>query len=125
MIEGIILEEGSSIHEVLEFLEKNKTSRTVFLPKWWKVKPYARLGENLNALPAAELVKGNDEYAQVIRNILSATLIASNRRAEKFYSTPQGIKVVTLKGEVFDNRGTIPAGIESGKKTLAQTRRKY
>lgn len=126
MIEGIILEEGSSIQEVLEFLEKNKTSRTVFLPKWWKVKPYARLGENLNALPAAELVKGNDEYAQVIRNILSATLIASNaEEAEKLVQQlPQGIKVVTLKGEVFDTRGTITAGNEFRVKNLSRRREK-
>ncbi len=126
MIEGIILDEGSSTHEILEFLEKNKTSRTVFLPRWWNVKPLNKNNENWNALSASDLVKGNDEYAQLIKNILSATLIASSaEEAEKLVQQlPQGMKVVTIKGEVFDTRGTITAGNEFRVKNLSRKREK-
>ena len=126
MIEGIILDEGSSTHEILEFLEKNKTSRTVFLPRWWNVKPLNKNNENWNALSASDLVKGNDEYAKLIKNILSATLIASSaEEAEKLVQQlPQGMKVVTIKGEVFDTRGTITAGNEFRVKNLSRKREK-
>ncbi len=66
MLEGIILDEGSSTEEILEYLEKSKTSRTVFLPNWWKINAQQKPISG-NARRAAELINDDSNYAHLIK----------------------------------------------------------
>ncbi len=125
MLEGIILDEGSSTEEILDYLEKSKTSRTVFLPNWWRIKAEQKSIAG-NARRASDLVNDNSNYAQLLKNILSTTFIVNNaQEADKLVQElPLGMKVVTTRGEVFDTRGTITAGNEFRVKNLSRKREK-
>jgi chromosome segregation protein len=125
LLEGIILEEGTSTEEILDYLDKSKTSRTVFLPGWWKVNTDQKQFSS-TAKRASELVNDTSDYARLIKGILSTTYIVDNaREADKLVQElPLGMKVVTTKGEVFDTRGTITAGNEFRVKNLSRKREK-
>ncbi len=126
MIEGIILEEGTSTEEILDYLDKSKTSRTVFLPKWWKVETSQKSIPGDGVLRASDLIAESNDYARLIKGILSTTLIVQSAlEADKLVQElPLGMKVVTTKGEVFDTRGTITAGNEFRVKNLSRKREK-
>lgn len=126
MLEGVILEEGTSTGEILEYLEKSKTSRTVLLPQWWHVETTDKGIPGNGALRAADLIEEAGEHARLIKGILSTTLIVdSPQEAEKLVQKlPLGMKVVTKRGEVFDTRGTITAGSEFRVKNLSRKREK-
>lgn len=126
MIEGVILEEGSSINTILDFLEENKNSRTILLPNWWKKGETPKVDNSFDAIKAAELVSNDNQYSKLIENILSTTwIVADARKAESLVQQlPMGMKVVTKKGEVFDTRGTITAGKEFRVKNLSRKREK-
>ena len=126
MIEGIILDEGSSTEEILSYLERNKTSRTVFLPNWWKIAPLKKEVTGVNAVRAADLVTQSNNYSQLVNSVLAATWVVDNAKdAEQLIQQlPLGAKVVTKKGEVFDTRGTITAGNEFRVKNLSRKREK-
>jgi chromosome segregation protein len=125
MLEGIILDEGTSTQEILNYLEKSKTSRTIFLPKWWKIGATPKASGN-NAKCASDLINDSSDYARLIKNVLATTLIVDTaQEAEKLVQElPLGMKVVTTKGEVFDTRGTITAGNEFRVKNLSRKREK-
>lgn len=126
MIEGVILDEGSSIDTILHFLENNKNSRTVLLPNWWKKVSIPDITDSAGAVRANELVDSSSQYSKLIEQILSTTWIVSDaRKAEELVQRlPLGYKVVTKKGEVFDTRGTITAGKEFRVKNLSRKREK-
>ena len=126
MIEGIILEEGTSTEEILSYLERSKTSRTVFLPNWWKIEPIKKEITGLKAVKASDLVNKSNDYSQLINLVLSSTWIVENAKDAELLvqQLPLGMKVVTKRGEVFDTRGTITAGNEFRVKNLSRKREK-
>ncbi len=126
ILEGIILEEGTSTQDILSYLENSKTSRTVFLPEWWQVQTPEKTSLTTSAVKASDLVNESAQYNKLIKNILSSTYIVDNAaEAETLVQQlPLGMKVVTRKGEVFDTRGTITAGNEFRVKNLSRKREK-
>ena len=126
MIEGVILDEGSSVETVLNFFERNKNSRTVLLPNWWKKGPAPKMEKHIGAVKAAELVSKDNSYADLIEHILSPIWIVEDARSAEalVQKLPAGMKAVTKKGEVFDTRGTITAGTEYRVKNLSRKREK-
>ena len=126
ILEGIILAEGTSTKDILNYLENSKTSRTVFLPEWWQVQAPQNVSLASNAVKASDLVNESAQYNKLIKNILASTYIVDNAaEAEALVQQlPLGMKVVTRKGEVFDTRGTITAGNEFRVKNLSRKREK-
>ena len=124
MIEGIILEDGTSTSDVLAYLEKSKTSRTVFIPNWWKLSIPEKEISDSQAVRAADLVTNSNPYADLIKQVLSTTLIVGDAaEADRLVQQlPLGMKIVTKKGEVFDTRGTITAGNEFRVQNLSRKR---
>ncbi len=126
MLEGIILDEGSSTSEILEYLEQSKASRVTLMPKWWAVhSPQPSVGSP-GGIWADELIKADGEYANLVKKVLATILIVDDaKNAEGVIAQlPIGFKAVTRKGEVFDTRGTITAGSEFRVKNLSRKREK-
>lgn len=107
---------------LIEYLKKNNYGRATFLPIT-SVKPRVQTVEITNALNergamgvANALVKYDDEYENVISNLLGNTLIVDNLEnataiARKYRFA---FKIVTLEGEVFSTQGSMTGG--SGRK---------
>lgn len=126
MLEGIILEEGSSTDEILEYLAENKINRTLFLPNWWKVTIPQTDIDSGRAIKASALLENLNDHADFLQRLLATTLIVDDaQEAQRIVQQlAPGMKVVTLRGEVFDTRGTISAGREAHSKNLSRKREK-
>jgi chromosome segregation protein len=127
VIEGIIIDKSSNIEDILDYLEKQKISRTTLAPLDNKkidesVNPY----QNEKYISGDSLIKNDSDYAKLMKRLLKDTLFVENRKdaIKLFPDLRSGFRIITLAGEIFDNRGTISAGTEYRVRPLKRKREK-
>lgn len=127
VIEGIFLDSKVHAENILKYLEKQKITRTVFVPYDQEkqkegINPYAKRG----LMFADSIIGDNSRFSDVIKHLLENIILVDDRKAalELYHELHSGWKVITTNGEVFDSRGTISAGTEYRVKPLKRKREK-
>ncbi|NMW84614.1 chromosome segregation protein SMC [Peptoniphilus sp. AGMB00490] len=112
MSQNIIVSSTKETSEMLKILEKNKMGRATFLPldrvKGSKVK--INTPEDGIIGIACDLIKFDDLFSEIFYNLLGRVIIADNFKNASAISKKYKLKVVTLKGEVFNPSGAITGG---------------
>lgn len=112
MSQNIIVSSTKDTSEMLKILEKNKMGRATFLPldrvSGNKVKINTQ-EEGMVGL-ACDLIKFDEVFKGIFYNLLGRVIIADNFKNASRISKKHRLKVVTLKGEVFNPSGAITGG---------------
>ena len=112
MSQNIIVSSTKDTSEMLKILEKNKMGRATFLPldrvSGNKVKINSK-EEGMVGL-ACDLIKFDEVFKGIFYNLLGRVIIADNFKNASRISKKHRLKVVTLKGEVFNPSGAITGG---------------
>ena len=112
MSQNIIVSSTKDTSEMLKILEKNKMGRATFLPldrvSGNKVKINSQ-EEGMVGL-ACDLIKFDEVFKGIFYNLLGRVIIADNFKNASRISKKHRLKVVTLKGEVFNPSGAITGG---------------
>ncbi len=127
VLEGLFLDSSVHAENILDFLEKQKINRTVFVPFDLKKKkeganPYSKMG----LIFADSIIEKNSQYSDAIKQLLDKTILVEDRKTalNLFDSLESGWKVITVAGEIFDSRGIISGGTEVRVKPLKRKREK-
>ena len=112
MSQNIIVSSTKDTSEMLKILEKNKMGRATFLPldrvSGNRVKINTQ-EEGMVGL-ACDLIKFDEVFKGIFYNLLGRVIIADNFKNASRISKKHRLKVVTLKGEVFNPSGAITGG---------------
>ena len=112
MSQNIIVSSTKDTSEMLKVLEKNKMGRATFLPldrvSGNKVKINSK--EDGMVGLACDLIKFDEVFKGIFYNLLGRVIIADNFKNASRISKKHRLKVVTLKGEVFNPSGAITGG---------------
>ena len=112
MSQNIIVSSTKDTSEMLKILEKNKMGRATFLPldrvSGNKVKINSK--EDGMVGLACDLIKFDEVFKGIFYNLLGRVIIADNFKNASRISKKHRLKVVTLKGEVFNPSGAITGG---------------
>ena len=112
MSQNIIVSSTKDTSEMLKILEKNKMGRATFLPldrvSGNKVKINSK--EDGMVGLACDLIKFDEVFKGIFYNLLGRVIIADNFKDASRISKKHRLKVVTLKGEVFNPSGAITGG---------------
>lgn len=112
MSQNIIVSSTKDTSEMLKILEKNKMGRATFLPldrvSGNRVKVNTQ-EEGMVGL-ACDLIKFDEVFKGIFYNLLGRVIIADNFKNASRISKNHRLKVVTLKGEVFNPSGAITGG---------------
>ncbi|MBU5669000.1 chromosome segregation protein SMC [Peptoniphilus sp. MSJ-1] len=112
MSQNIIVSTTSDTKEMLNLLENYKMGRATFLPidriKGNKVN--ISFSENGIVGVACDLIKFDKIFENIFHNLLGRVLIVDNFNNASRISKKYNLKVVTLKGEVFNPSGAITGG---------------
>ncbi|MBS6534531.1 chromosome segregation protein SMC [Peptoniphilus harei] len=112
MSQNIIVSSTKDTSEMLKILEKNKMGRATFLPldrvSGNKVKINSK--EDGMVGLACDLIKFDEVFKGIFYNLLGRVIVADNFKNASRISKKHRLKVVTLKGEVFNPSGAITGG---------------
>ena len=112
MAQNIIVSSTKDTSDMLKILEDNKMGRATFLPldrvSGNKVK--INIDEEGIVGIACDLVEFDDIFSGVFYNLLGRVIISDNFKNASLLSKKYKLKVVTLKGEVFNPSGAITGG---------------
>ena len=112
MSQNIIVSSTKDTSEMLNILEKNKMGRATFLP-------LDRVSGNKVSINskedgfiglACDLIKFDEVFRGIFYNLLGRVIVADNFKNASRISKKHRLKVVTLKGEVFNPSGAITGG---------------
>ncbi len=112
MSQNIIVSSTKDTSEMLKILEKNKMGRATFLP----LDRVSGNRVNINSKEegmvglACDLIKFDEVFKGIFYNLLGRVIIADNFKNASRISKKHRLKVVTLKGEVFNPSGAITGG---------------
>ena len=112
MSQNIIVSSTKDTSEMLKILEKNKMGRATFLP----LDRVSGNRVNINSKEegmvglACDLIKFDEVFKEIFYNLLGRVIIADNFKNASRISKKHRLKVVTLKGEVFNPSGAITGG---------------
>ena len=112
MSQNIIVSSTKDTSEMLKILEKNKMGRATFLP----LDRVSGNKVNINSKEdgmvglACDLIKFDEVFKGIFYNLLGRVIIADNFKNASRISKKHRLKVVTLKGEVFNPSGAITGG---------------
>lgn len=112
MSQNIIVSSTKDTSEMLKILEKNKMGRATFLP----LDRVSGNRVNINSKEegmvglACDLIKFDEVFRGIFYNLLGRVIIADNFKNASRISKKHRLKVVTLKGEVFNPSGAITGG---------------
>ncbi len=126
-LDAVVFENALGAEAALEYLEQKQTGRTLLLPvetvKGERVAKTPADGDILGL--AAAFIQAPDELRPALDALLGATVLVRDRAAAKrLRDALPGMRLVTLKGEVFRPDGLIQAGRETRAATLSRTREK-
>ena len=112
MSQNIIVSSTKDTSEMLKILEKNKMGRATFLPldRVYGNKVQINSKENGMVGLACDLIKFDEVFKGIFYNLLGRVIIADNFKDASRISKKHRLKVVTLKGEVFNPSGAITGG---------------
>jgi chromosome segregation protein len=126
-LDAVVFENALGAEAALEYLEQKQTGRTLLLPvetvKGERVAKTPADGDILGL--AAAFIQAPDELRPALDALLGATVLVRDRAvAKRLRDALPGMRLVTLKGEVFRPDGLIQAGRETRAATLSRTREK-
>lgn len=112
MSQNIIVSSTKDTSEMLKILERNKMGRATFLP----LDRVSGNKVNINSKEdgfiglACDLIKFDEVFRGIFYNLLGRVIVADNFKNASRISKKHRLKVVTLKGEVFNPSGAITGG---------------
>lgn len=114
-IQNIVMENEIDAKNAIDFLRENKSGRATFLPLNiinQRVKNRKEDTKGGNLKTALEVIKYDERYAGIFKQLLGGIYIAKDIDEALKYNKEQGrpVKIVTLKGEVIDPRGSMTGG---------------
>jgi chromosome segregation protein len=126
ILEGLIIDSESTPFDLLNFIKENKSERTILIPEGWNSEDLDKTVISDGKLIASKIIEGNGKEAEIIRKILRRTIIVDiNKNASELWQTLKpGWQIVTLDGELFDQRGFIAAGISKHSAPIKRKRTK-
>ena len=126
ILEGLIIDSESTPFDLLNFIKKNKSERTILISEGWNREDLDKTEIADGKLIASKIIEGNGKEAEIIRKILRRTIIVDeNKNASELWQTLKpGWQIVTLDGELFDQRGFIAAGISKHSAPIKRKRTK-
>ena len=112
MSQNIIVSSTKDTSEMLKILEKNKMGRATFLPldRVYGNKVKINSKEDGMVGLACDLIKFDEVFKGIFYNLLGRVIIADNFKNASRISKKHRLKVVTIKGEVFNPSGAITGG---------------
>ena len=112
MSQNIIVSSTSETSEMLRVLEKNKMGRATFLPLDRVVGNKININYKDEGIigVACNLIVFYKVFKDIFYNLLGRVLIVDNFKNATLISKKYKLKVVTLKGEVFNPSGAITGG---------------
>ena len=129
-IQNIVTEEEDTARRMIEFLKKNQYGRATFLPLTAmkhaeNFRQTQALGEKGVIGLASSLVKADDKYSDLVKNLLGRTIvvdhITSGIALEKKYR--YSLRIVTLEGELLSPGGSMTGGAFKNNVNLLGRRR--
>jgi chromosome segregation protein len=126
-LDAVVFENAGGVEAALEYLESKPTGRTLLLPvETVKGERVAKIPDDGDILGhAAAFIQTTDELRPALDALLGKTVLVRDRAAAKrLRDALPGMRLVTLKGEVFRPDGLIQAGKETRAATLGRTREK-
>ena len=112
MSQNIIVSSTKDTSEMLKILEKNKMGRATFLPLDRVSGNKVKINSKEDGMVgfACDLIKFDEVFKGIFYNLLGRVIIADNFKNASRISKKHRLKVVTLKGEVFNPSGAITGG---------------
>lgn len=112
MSQNIIVSSTKDTSEMLKILEKNKMGRATFLPLDRVTGNRVKINSKEEGMVglACDLIKFDEAFQGIFYNLLGRVIIADNFKNASRISKKHKLKVVTLKGEVFNPSGAITGG---------------
>jgi chromosome segregation protein len=126
LLESLILEPNADPEKILKFIEENGSERAALLiPSWIREDKSTEkniLGEGV--ITVNDVIKINEPYQKAVQALLENVFIVKDRTIAKklLPKISPGIKIVTLKGEVFQSSGLVIAGKEARVKAISRAR---
>ncbi|MFB6147283.1 MAG: hypothetical protein ABEJ66_00210, partial [Candidatus Nanohaloarchaea archaeon] len=115
----VVVDDGDTAMEAINYLKRENIGRARMLPIE-KIKDRSRSAKSKMAKKkkgvidyAAELVNYDDKYEKVINHVFSDTLVAEDLDSVKDID---GVRVVTLDGDVMSRGGAMTGGKKKSKK---------
>jgi len=124
-IEALVLEKNVNLEDILNFLDKGDSGRTVLLPLAEYSKSDFSISERSeNGQKAYEVIETDKKIQPIIQKLfMNVYLVKDRNEARQLLRKRKGeYRVVTLKGEVFNSNGTVIAGREIRVKSLSRKR---
>lgn len=111
MAQNIIVSSTKETSDMLKILEDNKMGRATFLPLDRVNGSKANINSEDGVIGiACDLIKFDEVFSGIFYNLLGRVIIADNFKNASRISKKHKLKVVTLKGEVFNPSGAITGG---------------
>ena len=115
-IQNIVTEDEEDAKAFVEYLRENKLGRASFLPissmKGSRVTKINSTGIKGVLGIACDLIQYNAKYEQIVLNLLGKTLIVEDMDSAIALSrkNANSFRIVTLKGDIINNSGSITGG---------------
>ncbi|MBR5994495.1 MAG: chromosome segregation protein SMC [Lachnospiraceae bacterium] len=129
-IQNIVTDDENTVKKMIAFLKKNRLGRATFLPLTGIAKPQEFktpevLKEKGVIGMADELVSTDKKYANVAKAMLGRIVVVDNvdNAIAIFKKFEQGVRMVTLEGELFVPGGAISGGAFKNSSNLLSRRR--
>lgn len=129
-IQNIVTDDENTVKKMIAFLKKNRLGRATFLPLTGIAKPQEFktpevLKEKGVIGMADELVSTDKKYANVAKAMLGRIVVVDNvdNAIAIFKKFEQGVRMVTLEGELFVPGGAISGGAFKNASNLLSRRR--
>lgn len=126
-LDAVVFENAQGVEAALEYLEQKQTGRTLLLPvETVKAEKAAKIPQDADILGlAAAFIQTSEQLRPALEALLGKTVLVRDRAAAKrLRDDLPGLRLVTLRGEVFRPDGLIQAGKETRAATLSRTREK-
>lgn len=116
-LQNIVVKDEFIARDAIEYLKKNNLGRATFYPLTTIKGRYANLREDVKSLKgfkgiASDIVKYNNEFKNVISNLLGRVIICDNlvNAREIASKTDYAFRIVTLEGDVINSGGSYTGG---------------
>ncbi len=124
-LQAVLAENPQAIQAAIDRLREEKKGRVAFLPLQWNelLADVEIPVEIQNLQNASDLVRCDDSFQPVIRNMLKSTyLVPSLEEGFRLQSVlPPGFRLLTMEGDVIESDGTITGGFSKASQILDRT----
>lgn len=127
-LDAVLYDSGVDVEALLMFLEREGSGRAMLMP--FSIKDARRKivtasnSDVLGLLP--ELIQIDSQAKELVDILLGRVIVVKDRSTARqlMKTIPEGAKVVTLKGEIFNSNGIIIAGKENNASLISRPRQK-